>query len=162
MINGTIDQLSHYLPDDIRNSVMNYVDSITKDAKEGYTYLLEDKVYGRIMSYNTLPLEECKIEAHDRYIDIQISIEGSEGIEVYQRSLLKEIGVYSAEKDVIFLDSLEEKPYAIINNIPGRFSMFFPEDAHRPKVCIEGAYGYVKKYVIKIEKTFLKQSEKLI
>lgn len=153
MINETIDQLSHYLPDAIRNSVINYVDSITKDTKEGYTYLLEDKVYGRIMSYNTLPLEECRIEAHNRYIDIQISIEGSEGIEVYQRSLLREIEVYSADKDVTFLDSLEEKPYAIINNIPGRFSMFFPEDAHRPKMFIEGSSGYVKKYVIKIEKT---------
>lgn len=153
MINGTIEELWYYLPEKLQKIVMEYVKEIDKNTEDGYTYLLDDKVYGRVMSYDTLPKETCKLEAHNRYVDIQVSISGSEGIEVYQRSQLKGAKGYDTEKDVIFFDLEKEKPYAFIHNIPGRFSMFFPEDVHRPKICVRGSSRHVKKYVIKIEKS---------
>ena len=152
MINGAIAELRCFLPESIRELVMDYVKGINENTEEGYTYLLEDKVYGRVMSYDTLAREECKIEAHNRYVDIQISITGSEGIDVYQRQDLKVTESYQQEKDVEFFAYEGNGYFATVDNIPGRFSMFFSEDAHRPKVRLEGASGYVKKYVIKIDK----------
>ena len=157
MVNGTVEELRYYLPENIKELVMNYVKQVDEDTEEGYTYLLDDKVYGRVMSYDTLPKKECLIEAHNRYIDIQISVSGSEGIEAYQRQDLKEKEAYKESKDVAFYEYAGNGYFATIDNIPGRFSMFFPEDAHQPKICMEGASGHVKKFVVKIDKTLFER-----
>lgn len=157
MINGTIEELRYYLPENIKELVMNYVKQVDRNAEEGYSYLLDNEVYGRVMSYDTLPKEECLIEAHNRYVDIQISVYGSEGIEVYQRQDLKETVAYKEDKDVVFFEYVGQGYFATIDNIPGRFSMFFPEDAHQPKICMEGASGHVKKFVVKIDKALFER-----
>lgn len=152
MINGTIDELERYLPDRIRNQVMEYVQSIGKDTDEGYTYIMDERVFGRVMSYDTLPKQECRIEAHNKYIDIQISVIGAENIEVYQRCDLKECQSYDETEDVAFYEYEGKGHFAVIENIPGRFSVFFPSDAHQPKIFSEGKAGHIKKYVVKIDK----------
>ena len=153
MVNGTISELGHYLPVVIRNLVMNYIQNINEDSEEKYTYLFDDKVYGRVMSYDTLPKQKCKIEAHNKYVDIQISIVGMEGIEVYQRKDLKKLQTYDAENDVEFYKYDGIGHFAVIENIPGRFTMLFPADAHQPKISLEGAGGHVTKCVVKVDRT---------
>ncbi len=157
MVNGTLKELPNYLPDRVRDIVMNYVNGIDSRTEEGITYLLDEKIYGKVMSYDTLSEDKCQIEAHNRYIDIQISIIGSEGIKVYQRQDLKEVESYQEREDVAFYDYEEKGYFAAINNIPGRFSMFFPEDAHQPKICLDGESGHVTKFVVKIENTLFER-----
>lgn len=153
MINGTIDELERYLPDHIRGPVMDYIQSIDEDTAEGYTSIMGDKIYGRVMSYDTMPKQECKIEAHDRYIDIQISVLGAEGIEVYQRKDLDIIQEYIPETDAAFYKYNGKGHFAFIENIPGRFTMLFPMDAHQPKINLDEANRYVKKFVVKVDKS---------
>ena len=152
MVNGTIDELGYYLPDNIRALVMDYVKNIDGESEEGYTNIMDDKVYGRVMSYDTLSKQECKIEAHNRYIDIQISVIGAEGIDVYQRKDLNEVQNYNAERDVAYYRYEGEGHFASVENIPGRFTMLFPSDAHQPQIFLDGANKRVKKFVVKIDK----------
>lgn len=152
MVNGTIDELKNYLPDYIRGPVMDYIQSIDEDTAEGYTSIMGDKIYGRVMSYDTIPKQECKIEAHNRYIDIQISVTGAEGIAVYQRKDLGKVQENDSEGDVEFYKYDGKGHFAFIENIPGRFTMLFPMDAHQPKINLDEANKYVKKFVIKIDK----------
>lgn len=153
MVNGTIDELKQYLPDCIRDLIMDYIKSINEDTAEGYTSIIDDKVYGRVISYNTKPKQECKIEAHNRYIDIQISIKGTEGIEVYQRKDLDQVQKYDSETDVAFYKYDKRGHFASIKNIPGRFTMLFSADAHQPQINVNETDGLVKKFVVKIDKT---------
>lgn len=152
MINGAISELSLYLPDKVKEMVMDYIQSVDEDTEEGYTYIIDDRVYGRVMSYVTLPKQECEIEAHNKYIDIQISLIGAEGIDVYQREDLKKVQDYDPECDVIFYQYEGKGHVAAIENIPRRFTMLFPSDAHQPKIFLDGANGHVKKCVVKIDK----------
>ena len=106
----------------------------------------------RLMSYSTKPIEECIIEAHDIYCDIQFSLIGGEGISIYKRELLTQIEKDEQNDFVSFQE--DGKPSVIVNNFFGSFTLIHTNEAHRPQEIITGD-GYVKKGVIKIkEKLF--------
>jgi biofilm protein TabA len=88
--------------------------------------------------------EGARLEAHRRYIDIQLTIEGHEEIG------WKPIGdctstavAFDAEKDITFF---HDPPVAWLPVPAGRFAIFFPEDAHAPL----GGRGLLKKAIVKI------------
>lgn len=88
--------------------------------------------------------EEVKWESHKKYIDLQYIIKGKEIIGVADTSKAAITKPYSP--DVINYDA-EGKYYT---TEPGKFFLFFPNDAHRPTIKAEG-YDMVKKIVIKIQ-----------
>ena len=130
---------------------MDFISQLSPDmAEESYTiYGLH--VFAKVMSYDTKESKECRIEAHNRYIDIQASIAGAEGIAVFNRKILRTEQNYSEEEDNIFFYQDDHRPYVINRNIPGMFSMIFPHEAHRPQLIADGYESNVKKFVIKLE-----------
>lgn len=86
--------------------------------------------------------EEARLETHNRFIDIQIPLDGVEQMGYTPRADLKE-EEYNAEKDVTFYPGLAEN-YLTIK--PGMFAIFFPEDAHAP--CVSPVS--IKKIVVKV------------
>lgn len=101
------------------------------------------------MAYELKDAESCKIECHDRFVDIQSTIEGAEGISVFDRSSLGVSEAYDPTNDVTFL-SCDSEPLARVVNTPGHFAMLFPDDAHRPQEKCAGHPGKVRKLVIKV------------
>lgn len=86
--------------------------------------------------------EEAKLETHNRFIDIQIPLDGVEVMGYTPRADLPE-AEYNAEKDITFYPGLAES-YLTIK--PGMFAIFFPEDGHAPGVTPDG----VKKVIVKV------------
>lgn len=86
--------------------------------------------------------EEAKLETHNRFIDIQIPLDGVEVMGYTPRADLPETE-YNAEKDITFYPGLAES-YLTIK--PGMFAIFFPEDGHAPGVTSDG----VKKVIVKV------------
>lgn len=74
--------------------------------------------------------EEAKLETHNRMIDIQIAIGGTEEHGYKHRSLLSD-APYNAESDISFYD---EAPDAYITMHPGQFVIYFPQDGHAPAI----------------------------
>ena len=74
--------------------------------------------------------EEAKLETHNRMIDIQIAIGGTEEHGYKHRSLLSD-APYNAESDISFYD---EAPDAYITMRPGQFVIYFPQDGHAPAI----------------------------
>lgn len=74
--------------------------------------------------------EEAKLETHNRMIDIQIAIGGTEEHGYKHRSLLSD-ALYNAESDISFYD---EVPDAYITMRPGQFVIYFPQDGHAPAI----------------------------
>ncbi len=66
---------------------------------EGH-YELDDGAYVNISSYLTKSRDNCKFEAHRKYIDIQYIIDGSEIMELTSSEKLKVSEPYSADKDI--------------------------------------------------------------
>ena len=149
MIYGRISELERYLKPDIYEKIKMFLEQVSESMPEGEYPIWGDKAYARVMSYYTSLPEECQIEAHDKYIDIQATIVGAEGISVYERTGLSESASYNSEKDVVFFDKKGAMVHAHTVNVPGYFTMLYPEDAHRPqeKVC---DIDRVKKFVIKV------------
>jgi len=90
------------------------------------------------------PKEHAQLEAHRRYIDIQLVLEGNE--QMGWKSLsdcLNPVSEHSEEKDIRFF---HDAPVSWIKVPPDHFCIFFPEDAHAPLV----GDGQIRKVIFKI------------
>lgn len=86
----------------------------------------------------------ARVEAHRRYIDIQLTVTGRERMGwISLRDGLAPDGEFSEERDIgFFLD----RPSTWLDVPPGHFAIFWPEDAHAP---LAGA-GPIRKVVVKV------------
>lgn len=122
-------------------------------AKEHDLSLLEagrneidgDVLFVNACSYDTRALEDCRFEAHRRYIDVQMVLEGQERIDVQFVDAL-EAEPFDEEADNMFLDGAAA---ASVVMTPGTFVACFPEDAHKPGIAVNGSEP-VKKAVFKV------------
>lgn len=87
---------------------------------------------------------EALIETHDKYIDIQMPLIGTEKIGWKPRSALNEISVpYNQVNDITFYI---DKPTAYTKIYPGQFAIYFPEDGHAPGI----GEGAIRKVIVKV------------
>ena len=112
----------------------------------GKTVIDEDNVFINRFDYYGEELDSCLIEAHQKYMDIHLVIEGAESLGYAHISDLTPIGSYNEETDFI-----EYKGSNLIQ-IPCRkeaFVLTFPEDAHMPKIKLNDEL--IKKAVCKVK-----------
>jgi biofilm protein TabA len=85
----------------------------------------------------------ARLEAHRRYIDIQVAIEGHEEIGWRPLDACGAPSPFDENEDIGFFDDPPESWFALS---PGQFVVFFPDDAHAP-LAFQGA---VKKAILKV------------
>ena len=107
-----------------------------------------DSLYALTQSYETKLPEAARYESHRDYLDIQILIEGREIIEVTDRDSLKVSVPYAP--DIEFYATPKPNPCHSMVLVPGDALVFFPEDAHRPQLAVDGLPSAVRKLVLKI------------
>ncbi len=149
MVHDRLERIGMFLPDKQRKMIVDFLANIREDMPEEHTPLDGDTVHARIMSYPTKIPTDCKIEAHDIYVDIQFTLTGGEGIDIFPREESQELTA-DDEKD-FYTFSNDHPPQLSIANLPGWFTMIFPHEAHRPQESLDGACRIVKKGVIKIK-----------
>ena len=109
-------------------------------------YEICDGVYAMVQQPNLLPAEQCKWEAHEKYIDIQFIKSGMEGISVAQTSDLTITVPYDAEKDC----ALYTGEGSLCEVKPGEFVVLWPHDAHMPVQQVKADGKSSTKIVVKI------------
>lgn len=104
-----------------------------------------DEVFFNLQEYETKQTQ--KLEAHKKYIDIQVVAIGEEfmGYTNLENTTVSE--EYNEEKDVMFLNGKVDKLLATNKN----FLIFYPEDAHMPALAVNEP-KHVKKAIFKILK----------
>jgi YhcH/YjgK/YiaL family protein len=88
--------------------------------------------------------EMAKLEAHRRYVDIQMVLDGIE--EMGWKPLAdcyNPVSEHSMEKDIRFF---HDAAASWISTPPDHFCIFFPEDAHAPLV----SSGQIRKVIFKV------------
>lgn len=150
MIYDKIENLKKYVSYENYEKMKKFLDIVSKDMDEKKYDIDGKNIYANVESYDTKEFQDCRIEAHNRYIDVQCTISGAEGIGVYRRSDLGAIDEYNQEKDVLHFDKNSALEMAHIVNSEGYFTMLYPEEAHSPKQKAIG-YDRVKKFVIKMK-----------
>lgn len=116
---------------------------------QDYLPLRGDAIFARVMRYDTKTPERAIVEAHRRYIDIQMSLLGSEGMRWYAPETLTVKTPYDAEKDAEFYEN-GAHPQGHVENVPGLCTILFPEDPHMPQLTLDGACAPVLKVVVKL------------
>lgn len=136
-----------------------FLESLTPAAEDSnFIPIQGEDIFARIMTYPTRPAEEGLIEAHNVYIDIQMSLSGSESIDVFARSGLDISVPYDAEKEFLLFHP-NRPPLATVRNEPGIFTVLFADDAHRAQMLVSGQPETVKKVVIKLRASLLDEVE---
>ena len=104
-----------------------------------------DQVYCTRFTYETIPQEESFFEAHRRYLDIHIMVEGEERVDMNRP---EDLNLTDAQEGNDFYAYQGESWHSAVLR-PGAFLVVFPGDAHRIKVQVDGPKT-VSKAVFKV------------
>ena len=104
-----------------------------------------ENIFAMPEKYITKNPENAAWEAHRKYIDIQYMISGAENMGFVKSCYLDLLEDYDQEKDVEYLNGLGD----FVQVGEGEFVVFFPDDAHMPRLKIK-ENDEVYKVVIKI------------
>ena len=104
--------------------------------------------HGKVMVQKgtTKPLENVKAEAHRKYLDIQLVVDGKESCGWAKTEDLNLVGEFDVEKDCGFY----EGNMMYFDITPGVCYVLYPEDAHAPCRHLDQPSEYTK-LVIKLE-----------
>jgi len=103
-----------------------------------------DRVYAMVAKDPGRTKEGAQLEAHEKYIDIQLVLAGTDEMGWKPKSVCKQpAGEYDQKKDIQFF---EDEPDAWLATKSGAFVIFFPEDAHLPLI----SSGELHKVVVKV------------
>lgn len=90
------------------------------------------------------PASEALLEAHRRYIDIQVILDGVESMGWAPLEGCSRVDkLYSHENDIEFYGDPATAWFTVH---PGQFAIFFPHDAHAPLV----GHGKIRKLIFKV------------
>lgn len=113
---------------------------------EGRMEIDGDTVYAVVAKGKGRRREEALLETHDKYIDIQFVIAGTDTIGWKAR---KDLGLPTdasdPRKDVAFY---EDAPTVWSAIGPGMFGIYFPEDGHMPMVSDDELHKVIVKVAV--------------
>ena len=121
-------------------------DSDLLSLKPGKYVIDGTDVYAMITEGPEKTFEQSAWESHRKYIDLQYVIKGKEKIGVAPLDSATVTKPYDESTDGAKYTANGQ--YYIAE--PGTFFLFFPGDAHRPNIKVDGYDDVVKKIVIKI------------
>jgi biofilm protein TabA len=103
-----------------------------------------DRMYVSIDQKDGRGRDGARLEAHRRYIDIQVTIDGAEEIGWKPLAECRQpAGAFDDAKDIGFFD---DRPRTWVSVPSGSFAIFFPDDAHAPLAGL----GPLRKAIVKI------------
>lgn len=132
------------------STAIGWLRALPTDIPTGKHEIIGKDMFASVMEYDTVPREAARFESHREHVDLQYTIGGTEGIDWCPRRELQPDGPFA--DDVQFWNP-PAGPFTTIIACPGRFCVFYPDDAHRPKVRI--VPGHVRKLVIKVHTRLL-------
>ncbi len=105
-----------------------------------------DDIFVNVSELDLRPRSAAALEVHDKYIDIQIVVGGTEEFGWSERRLLESPrSEFDVEKDIRFYTDTPQTFYTVHE---GEFTILMPEDAHAPML----GEGHVRKLIIKVRR----------
>lgn len=114
---------------------------------EGRLEIDGDNVFAVIAKGPGRKPDDAQLETHDKYIDIQFVISGTDTIGWKARKALgPATNASRPDDDVAFY---EDEPTAWSAVGPGMFGIYFPEDAHMPMISDGDLHKVIVKVAVK-------------
>ena len=133
---------------------MNFAAALPRDAADGEYPIQDRDIYAILFSYQTKDHAAAVLEAHRRYVDIQVPLVGREFHGRYDSAQLAPNADYDPTRDVVFFHHPE--PYTSRYLVAaGQFAVYFPQDAHMTHGWVNGTPEAMRKVVIKVRTDLL-------
>lgn len=127
----------------------SHLDEMADSAFDGKHVIQGEDLFVMVGTHALKRPEEAALEAHDRYIDVQVVIAGAESFGWAQRAACTEPrGEFDGDNDIVFY---KDMPTSTVTALAGEFVIFFPEDAHAPLIRPEGVSGGCRKAIFKVK-----------
>jgi YhcH/YjgK/YiaL family protein len=117
-------------------------------APLGKHEVLGKDLFYSVDEYQTKPYEEGRPEIHQKYLDIQYIVSGSECIGFAPLEGLQIDQSYDSEKDIAFYKYAPGMSKLVLK--PGMFAIFWPNEPHMPCRRIDQQPQTVRKIVVKV------------
>ena len=155
MIVDRLDNWQIYFRNPLWETIFVELLALNKNTPAMEKKVKDDDVILKVFSYETISPKspEAELESHKKYIDIHMAITKSEKIEWYPTSVLKIIKPYDAVEDAVCYERPKQAGASLVMH-PGIFAMFWPGDAHMPRLQAAGKPEIIKKAVMKISIDF--------
>lgn len=126
----------------------DYLEEYLKNPVPKGTYEIQgEDLFVKVQNVKTR--DEGFLEVHDKYIDLQVMIEGEEMCYCDWRANLKNEIESDADEDYVFFGDGQERITFTFS--AGEFMILFPQDAHKPSMDKNGVQQRGKKLVFKIK-----------
>lgn len=145
MIYDSIKNIEKY---NIPQNIIDFIKTLNSDTPAGH-YIIDNNNYANVDTYTTKEHDMCGLEAHKKYIDIQILLQGQERLDYIDIDGLQVKEQYDENRDVMFF----HVPVSSLNTVllsGGKFAVLYPYEAHRPQMKCDNSACNVKKVVVKI------------
>ncbi|MGC8737039.1 MAG: YhcH/YjgK/YiaL family protein [Candidatus Hydrogenedens sp.] len=150
MIVDRFENWERYFRGKIGNFVLNYIQGLKENSPDtDMEFIYKEDIKARVMSYTTKEISEAIFESHKKFIDVQFSLSGEEGIGWLPESMAQVKTEYDIKKDVRFYN-VDVSKINVIQNVPGQFMVLFPGEVHGAGICFHNKPITVKKGVVKI------------
>lgn len=134
-------------------TALNYLKSHDFTTMETGVYEIQGKdIYAQVMDAQTEDVSKKRPEVHEKYIDVQFLASGKERLGFTPDTGRYEVDERLEDRDLIFYKAVENEGF--IEAVPGCYSIFFPEDVHRPAVAA-GESMKIRKVVVKVRVSLL-------
>ena len=124
--------LYYGLGDDYKKTLDYMAASLDAKFEEGDINVPESNSVIKARLMHTKPEENCKLEAHKKFVDIHFVVYGREQIAYTDINKCKEIS-YDEAKDFALLDGTAQP----ILLDAGYFMITFTDDGHMPSICVD-------------------------
>lgn len=147
MIFGNIEDLRQYsyLEDSIKECFVYAKSHDLKDFEKGSHTIDGDRLFVNIVEYETTTPDQRFWEAHKKYLDIHLMLDGKEKIDL---NFLKNMDIKDYVKEDDFLSMDGDKNSSVILQA-GDFLICYPQDCHMTAIEIEGSQK-IKKAIFKV------------
>ena len=143
MILDTLEHLSQYEPLLGRSGLLRLVEEL-RDKPAG-RYELENGAYASLQEGVTTPAEEKDLEAHRKYLDLQVVLEGAEGLVWRCTDGMAPSVPYDGAGDIVLYQG--EGLCQLVR--AGMFYVLFPWDGHKACCTVAEPTRY-RKLVVKL------------
>ena len=145
------DDLGKY-PSGIKRAIEYLMKTDFMKMETGIYPIEGNALYAMVMDIETKHFEEKRPESHKKYVDVQYIVSGKERQGFAPDCGQAEIVDYKEENDIYFYDSISNEGFLIAE--PGCYSIFYPNDLHRPGCCVD-VPEKVRKVVVKVSTDLL-------
>ena len=121
---------------------------LSDGAEDGRIVVDGDRLFINVQSYQSKTENNCAFEAHKRYIDIQLILEGEEIIGFESADELEVTKEYDPDGDYM-LFALNGR-YDKVRVKAGEFAIIFPEEPHAPAIAADDRPMPIRKAVVKV------------